>query len=320
MFKYKHIYIASCGKESGIYHYIVKDDKITFESITHLDRVMYMCIEGKKLYAILREPFEDSKNSAIVTLDINFDGSLSNLSKPISTLGEVCAHLDVCDGKVFAANYISGSVVKLPDTLSEHKGMGVNLPRQDKAHCHFTGITPDKKYVLVCDLGLDEIVTYDMDLNVVSSVKVPDGYGARHLAFSQDGKIVYCVNELVSSVSVFKYNDGKLTHIKTYKTLPDDFKEKNTAAAIRIQGGYLYVSNRGHDSVAVMKIDGETLSEPTYFACGGSGPRDININGDYIFSTNQQTNDVTVLKINGDKLELTDITFKMVDPLNVIFN
>ena len=82
----------------------------------------------------------------------------------------------------------------------------------------------------------------------------------------------------------------------------------------------MYVSNRGHDSIAVMKIDGETLSEPTYFACGGSGPRDININGDYIFSTNQQTNDVTVLKINGDKLELTDITFKMVDPLNVIFN
>lgn len=320
MFKYKHIYIASCGKESGIYHYVTEGENIIFKEMTQLDRVMYMCIEGEKLYAILREPFEDNKNSAIVTLDINDDGSLSNLSKPISTLGEVCAHLDVCDGKVFAANYISGSVVKLPDTLSEHKGMGVNLPRQDKAHCHFTGITPDKKYVLVCDLGIDKIVTYDMNLNYVGEASVPAGFGARHLAFSPDGKLCYCVNELVSSVSVFRYNDGSLEYLETYATLPNDFKEKNTAAAIRIEGGYLYVSNRGHNSVAVMKIEGERLSNPKYFDCGGDGPRDININGDYLFSTNQQTNDVTVLKIKDGELTLTDTVFTMTDPLNVIFN
>ena len=134
MFKYKHIYIASCGKESGIYHYIVKDDKITFESITHLDRVMYMCIEGQKLYAILREPFEDNKNSGIVSFDIADDGTLINQSDITSTMGEVCAHLDVMGDKIFAANYISGSVALLPDTLKTHTGIGVNQPRQDKPH------------------------------------------------------------------------------------------------------------------------------------------------------------------------------------------
>lgn len=319
MFKYNHVYIASCGKESGIYHYVTEGDSIIFKEITPLDRVMYMCIEGQKLYAILREPYEDNKNSGIVSFDIADDGTLTNQSQITSTMGEVCAHLDVIDGKIFAANYISGSVALLPDKLITHIGTGVNQPRQDKPHCHFTGITPDKKYVLVCDLGIDKIVTYDMNLNYVGEASVPAGYGARHLVFSPDGKICYCVNELVSSVSVFRYNDGSLEYLKTYTTLPDDFKEKNTAAAIRIEGGYLYVSNRGHNSVAVMKIEGERLSNPKYFYCGGDGPRDININGDYLFSTNEQTNNVTILKIKDGELTLTDTVFTMTDPLNVIF-
>ncbi len=319
MFKYTHTYIAACDKEGGIYHLVTNGVTVALKEKTELDRVMYMFIDNNKLYAVLRAPFSDSGYSGIVSFDIDDNGRLVNMSNLVSTDGEVCAHLCVTDGKIFAANYISGSVSLLGEKTVTHSGSGVNLPRQDKPHCHFAGISPDGKYILVCDLGLDTIFTYDINLNLIRKANVPAGYGARHLAFSNDGRLVYCVNELVSSVSVFEYNDGVLTLLKTYNALPDDFKEKNTAAAIRIDRDFLYVSNRGHNSIAVFKIVGNTLGEPEYFDCGGIAPRDININGDYLFSTNEGTNNVTLHKINNGKLSNTGIKFDMPDPLNVIF-
>ena len=102
------------------------------------------------------------------------------------------------------------------------------MPRQDTAHTHFVNLSPDKKYLLCCDLGLDSIYTYDFDLNVKSVAKVESGEGARHLAYSSDGKYVYCVNELGSSLSVFKYDNGNLNLCNTYSCILENTNE-NTA-------------------------------------------------------------------------------------------
>lgn len=319
MFDKKDIYIAACGEGGGIYHYKTDGDQIVFCDKTEAHRPMYFAIEGNKFYTILRNPSGD-EFSGVVSFDIDSDGSLINKSDVVSTKGAAGCHLTVKDGNVFVANYISGSVIKLGGKLVTHKGQGVNLPRQNTAHCHFTGLTPDKKYILVCDLGLDTVFTYDLELNLVSKAQVPAGYGCRHIAFSDDGKIAYCINELVSSVTVFKYNDGVLSPLDTYKALPDDFKALNTAAAVRVDKGYLYCSNRGHNSIAVFKIDGEKLGEPEFFSCEGEGPRDININGNYLFSTNQQTNDVTVFRVESGKLMFIKTLGNLPDPLCVIFN
>lgn len=320
MIDYKHVYFAACDKNGGIYHYLADDSgTLTFADKTDAENVMFLKIDGKKMYAILRYG-EDEKNSCIVSYDILDDGSLANISEPMSTLGEVACHLTVKNGKIFAANYISGSVFMSPDKCDIHKGQGVNLPRQASPHCHFTEFTPDGKYILACDLGLDTIFTYDMNLSVVATAKVPAGVGCRHIAFSDDGKLAYCINEMGGSVSVFDYDDGKLNLIETYAALPEDFTGKNTAAAIRVNKGYLYLSHRGHDSICVFKINGKKLEERKFYSCEGSGPRDIAINGDFLFSANEQTNNVTVFKIENSKPEYLYSIDNLPDPLCIIFN
>lgn len=319
MVEFKNVYVAACDDKGGIYHYIADENGLTFKDKTEKSKVMFLKAEGGKMYAALRYG-KDGVNSAIVSYDILPDGSLANESEEMSTLGEVACHITVKNGTVLAANYISGSVFMSPDKCDKHSGKGVNLPRQATAHCHFTEFTPDGKYILVCDLGLDTIFTYDMDLKVVNTAKVPAGHGCRHIAFSPDGKLAYCINELMGSVSVFRYNNGKLDYIETYAGLPEDFKEKNTAAAIRVDKGYLYLSHRGHDSICVFKINGEKLCNRSFFSCEGSGPRDMIINGDFLYATNEQTNNVTVFKIKDGKPEYIGSVEGLADPLCVVLN
>ena len=300
-----------------MYHYILENEKLSFCEKVALDKPMYIAVEGKKAYVILKETYADTKFGSAVSFDIDENGKLINPSNPISSMGIVPCHLSVIDGDVYTVNYLSGNVVKLPDTVSTHSGKGPHPTRQTEAHTHFVSPTPDGKYVLCTDLGIDSIFTYTRDLKQVSVAKVPDGYGARHLAFSDDGKLVYCVNELVSSVSVFDYNDGTLTYLNTYDCLPD-FQEKNTAAAIRVNGKYLYISNRGADTITRLEINGKALRLLENTPCGGKNPRDFLVVDDLVFCTNEFTNDVTVLKLKDGKPALTDVKLDMPNPLCVI--
>ncbi|MBQ7292319.1 MAG: lactonase family protein [Clostridia bacterium] len=313
----KHLYFCACTEDGGIYHYILENENVSFCEKVDLDKPMYIAIEDNKAYVILKETDKNTKFGGTLTFDIDENGRLINPTEIISSQGIVPCHLSVVNGKVYTVNYLSGNVVKLPDTVSTHSGKGPHPTRQTEAHTHFVSPTPDGKYVLCTDLGIDSIFTYTLDLKQLSVAKVPEGYGARHLAFSDDGKLVYCVNELVSSVSVFDYDDGVLTYLNTYECLPD-FKEKNTAAAIRIKGKYLYISNRGAETITRLEICGKELRllENTY--CGGKNPRDFLIVDDLMFCTNELTNDVTILKLVDGKPVLTEQTLNMPNPLCVI--
>ena len=315
----KHLYFCACTEDGGIYHYTLEGDKLTFCEKTDLNKPMYIAIEGKRAHVILKETDPKTKFGGALSFDIDKDGKLVNPSEVISSMGIVPCHLSVSNGNIYTVNYLSGNVVKLPDTVSVHRGRGPHPTRQTEAHTHFVSPTPDGKYILCTDLGIDSIFTYTPNLEQVSVAKVPEGYGARHLAFSRDGKLVYCVNELVSSVSVFEYDDGKLTYLDTYECLPD-FKGKNTAAAIRVEGKYLYISNRGAETVTRLEICGKELRllENTY--CGGKNPRDFLVVDGLMFCTNEFTNDVTVLKLTNGKPELTDIRLSMPNPLCVTAN
>ena len=300
-----------------MYHYILENEKLSFCEKIDLDKPMYIAIEGKKAYVILKETDEKTKFGLLVTFDIDDKGRLVNPTAPVSSMGIVPCHLSVIDGDVYTVNYLSGNVVKIPDTVSTHSGKGPHPTRQTEAHTHFVSPTPDGKYVLCTDLGIDSIFTYTRNLEKISVAKVPDGYGARHLAFSEDGKLVYCVNELISSVSVFEYDDGRLTYLDTYDCIPD-FKDKNTAAAIRVNGKYLYISNRGADTITRLEINGKTLRFLENTPCGGKNPRDFLVVDDLVFCTNEFTNDVTVLKLKDGKPALTDVKLDMPNPLCVI--
>jgi len=319
-----NIYIAACEKEGGIYLCNINDDGVlTCVEKYDLDSPMYLAVSNNKMYAILRNPFENSVYSGLVSLDILNDGRLGDMSQMQSTMGEVACHLCV-DDDVYCVNYISGSVIKMPDTLVTHEGASVHPQRQTSPHTHQVIFTPDKKYVCVVDLGIDTIVVYDRNLNLFSKANVPQGYGSRHMVFSPDGKYAFCINELKSSVTVFSYKDGVLTPIKTYDAVPEDFEGQNTGAAIRItsDGKYLYASNRGHDSIACFEVDEDKLSLIEYVSCGGSSPRDFNItpDGKFVICTNENSGNVTVFEIINGRLKKVSEQTGFERPLCVIFN
>ena len=309
----KHIYIASCDPSGGIHHYTFDGGKLTFCEKTDLDRPMYTVIDGGRAYVLLKCVYGDTKFGGLVGFDVDKYGRFVNPTPVQPSQGVVPCHLCVEDGDVYAVNYLSGNVVKFPDRIVTHTGKGVHPTRQDTAHTHFVALSDDKKYLLCTDLGIDTVFVYDRDLNPVSSAKVPDGSGPRHLCIG--GEYVYCVNELSNDVSVFSFKDGHLTLLGTYAAIPE-FKGQSTAAAIRLFGGRLYVSHRGADCISCFEIQGEKLKLLWNTPCGGHAPRDFDIIDGYIICTNEGGN-VAVLKLNGNGADLVLNDIEMPDPLCV---
>ena len=313
----KHIYILSCEKTGGIYHYLFRNGNFQFIEKTPLDRPMYAIIRDKKMYVILREIDTKTHFGGILSFDIAENGSIINPTEIESTNGIVPCHLEVLGNNKYVVNYLSGNIVKIKEKTVTHNGKGTHPNRQEAPHTHYVCTSPDKKYILCTDLGLDTVFIYDTDLEEKFTVKVPDGSGPRHLCFSEDGIYLYCVNELSNDVSVFEWNDGKPILKDTYPALPD-FKGESTAAAIRIKDKYLYISNRGADTISRFRIVGEKLELLGNTYCGGRGPRDFNIIDDYIICTNENSNDVTILKLENGLPVLTTQKIKIDSPLCVI--
>ena len=302
------LYICASDAEGGLYQYILDEKgKLSKGEITPLDTPMYSIFSGDKIYVILNECFPEGFGG-LLSFDIDEKGNLSNRSETVSTLGKVPCHLTEADGKIYCVCYVSGSVFMTPDKSVVHTGSGPNLPRQSAAHTHFVTETPDKKYIAVTDLGTDQIYFYSKDLTPEHTLKTPEGSGVRHLVFSKDGRYMYAVTELYSTVLVYSYGKNRedISLLGSYNALPEDFTQKNTAAAIRLDEDYLYVSNRGHNSLVRFKISGDVLENREFFTCGGDGPRDFDIFGDYIVVTNEKSNNITV--INKKTGEITDNT------------
>ena len=312
----KHIYILSCETNGGIYHYLFENGEFQFVEKTSLDRPMYAIIRDNKMYVILREVDTKTHFGGILSFDIAENGSLINPTNTENTNGIVPCHLEVLRNNKYVVNYLSGNIVKINEKTVTHSGKGVHPTRQEAPHTHYVCASPDKKYILCTDLGSDKIFVYDENLNEKHSVKFPDGSGPRHLCFSDDAQYLYCVNELSNDVSVLEWNNGAPILKNTYSAIPD-FKGQSTAAAIRIKGECLYISNRGADTISRFKIVGDKLEllENTY--CGGKGPRDFNIIDDYIICTNENSNDVMVLKIENGKPVLTGERLEIGCPLCV---
>ena len=313
----KNIYILSCEKDGGVYHYLFENGKFQYIAKTPLDRPMYAIIRDSKMYVIVREIDTKTHFGGILSFDIDESGNLINPTKIENTNGIVPCHLEVLRNNKYVVNYLSGNIVKIGEKIVTHNGKGVHPIRQEAPHTHYVCTSPDKKCILCTDLGLDTIFVYDTDLNEGVIVKVPDGRGARHLCFSADEKYLYCVNELSNDVSVFEWNNGKPILKNTYSAIPN-YKGASTAAAIRINGNYLYISNRGANTISRFKIVGDKLEllENTY--CGGKGPRDFNIIDDYIICTNENSNNVTVLKLENGKPILIEEKLEIGSPLCVV--
>ena len=305
------IYIVSCETTEnggGIYACDVTETG-TLEKRTYYpcDRPMYALKCEKGFCVLLRQPFKNSENSGYCFVDKD----LQTGSEIKDTQGKVACHLAVEKNDVYIANYLSGNLVKNGEVIAQRRGKSIHPTRQTQPHTHFVGQTPDG-YLAVCDLGKDMLAIYDKELQLASESKVPSGYGIRHLVFSKDGTYIYAVNELVPSISVFKYQNGAAELIDTVKI--ECKNEKANGAAIRISkdGNYLYVSLREENAVAVYAVNGNRLTLLQTVDCGGDSPRDIQIVDNYLIVCNEKSGNVTVFSLKTGVIDgcVGEITIK----------
>lgn len=247
---------------------------------------------------------------------------------------------------VLVANYVGGSVAVLPlgrdgrlsqpSSTIQHHGSSVNPQRQEGPHAHFITWDPLNRFVLTCDLGLDQVLFYQLKAPQLvlaphdsPAFAVKPGSGPRHLAFSQSGRYAYLLNEMASTLIVCSYNSqrGELTEIQSVSTLPEDFRGENTCAEVALHptGKFIYTSNRGHNSIAVFAVDAATgmvrplQHQPTQ----GKTPRHFLLEpgGRWLIAENQDSDNVVVLAIDGQsgRLASTGITQTIGAPVCAVF-
>lgn len=192
------------------------------------------------------------------------------------------------------------------------------LPRQEESHVHMISPSLDNRHVYMTDLGNDAIYKVDRDdqkgfnENLSKKFKVPDGSGPRHFTIHSSGKFLYLSAELTNMVHVYAIdNDGNLEHKQGLSSLPESFKEPNLIAEIRLShdNKKLYVSNRGHDSLALFNVEngGGKLSLNKFVPTGGQYPRNFDLNEKILIVGNQNSNELKVFKILANNNDLVSI-------------
>ncbi|MCA9067638.1 MAG: lactonase family protein [Planctomycetaceae bacterium] len=301
---------------------------------TDLQNPFFLAVSpnGKFLYAIDAKQFggKEKENVAAYAIE-GRDGHLKRLNQQ-STHGTASCYLDVDQtGKtVVVANYSTGNVAALPVkadgsldqavTVIQHEGSSVNPQRQKGPYAHSIVVSPDNRFALAADLGIDKVLIYQLDPKTAqltpnisqASASLPPGSGPRHLTFHPNAKRVYVINELTNTVTFFDYapDTGKLTTRQTISTLPEDFSGTSYCADLKItpDGNYLYGTNRGHDSIAMYRIaDDGTLEligiEPSL----GKGPQNLLItpDGKWLLCANMPGDNVVVFSVNPKTGQLT---------------
>ena len=303
------------------------------------------------LYAAIEVAnYEGEKSGAVAAYAIDrATGKLTFLNQ-VSSHGAGPCHVTVDKtGKtVFVANYDGGSIAAFPigpdgklheaSSAIQHHGSSVNKERQEGPHAHCIRPSPDNRFVLVADLGLDEVLAYKFDAakstltpNDPPFGKTPAGAGPRHFDFSPNGKFVYVINEIQCTVSSFAYDGkrGALKLLDTISTLPEGYKvtADDSTAELRIvpSGKFVYGSNRGHDSVAVFAPDAGSgkLKPVEIVSTQGKTPRGFGIDptGSYLIAGNQDSDTLVVFKIdqNTGKLTPTGEKVEAYAPVDVEF-
>jgi 6-phosphogluconolactonase len=200
-----------------------------------------------------------------------------------------------------------------------HCGSGPHPTRQEAPHVHFVGATPDHKWLLAVDLGVDAIYMYSPDLQTSQCVSVPAGHGCRHLAWSEDGRYCFCINELASSLSVLRYDQDTLVLLDTVALLPEKYQGNNTAAAIRVAGENIYLTVRGCDQIITLTHHNGVLTTPRLVASEGESPRDMNVIGDLLFCANENSNCVTAFSLQEGGPKFSGLRLPVPKPLCIVF-
>lgn len=274
---------------------------------------------------------------AILAVRVAEDKTLSVAQSININHGSCFITTDQTGSVLISTQYGGGTVVSIPigedgmlvDTVQEiqHEGGSkVVRGRQKSPHPHYAEISPDNKFVFVPDLGLDQLVVYQLDLEnkkLVATdkpIECVKGGGPRHMKIRgatelENRKFAFVLNELAMSLSCFVVNDdGSMKLLDTQPTLSDDEKAGevfNSASEVRIHPGgeYIYTANRGHDSISVFGFGTRSMDfrKLQTVPVHGAWPRNFNLtpDGKWLLAAGAHTNSVTVFSIDQKTGKLT---------------
>lgn len=301
---------------------------------TGIDNPTFLTVDRqrRRLYAI-SEVFGWNEGMVTAFAIDPARGTLSYINKQ-PTLGSITAHcsFDRTGRFLIVVNYSMdnpadrpGQSVAIfplrddgglgPPTCSvRHVGSGPNPSRQEAPHPHCALASPDNRFVLVSDLGIDRILSYRFDAisgqlgaEPAASVSMPPGAGPRHLAFHPSGRFVYAINELSGTIVAlaFSPDSGGMQVLQSVSAIPDGFIGESHCADLHVNeaGTVLYGSNRGNDSIAAYAIAPETglLTLVGHVSSGGRTPRNLAIDpsGRFVLAANQNSDSIVTFPVEG---------------------
>lgn len=291
---------------------------------------------GKFLYAVNElQKYDGQPTGAISAFAIDQKSGKLSLLNQLASRGQDPAHVVVDRTGKYAlvANYTSGNVAVFPilkdgrlgeaTSFVQHKGHGVNPDRQEGPHAHCIAMSPDNRFAIVADLGLDQLLVYAFDAAKGTLgpnpqiVKTAPGAGPRHLVFSSNGRFFYVLTEMQSTVVTYSYDaaTGSLRELQNVSALPKNFSGESTGAEIEIDpsGKFLFASNRPSNplggSIAVFAIDQQagTLTPIEIDSSGGNTPRNFAIDptGSWLLAANEDSGNIVVFRIDRKTGHLT---------------
>ena len=288
---------VSSGAEGGVYR--VRQDRVRLlAKLPTLNYLIYNSETDHYYGTLNRDPASKDRSGAVAVLKKSAPDSFSVI-RIVNAGGRTPCFLSLSPDRrfLYTANYSSGDISEFPlknglisgsPRMIRHSGQS-KTRRQRSPHPHFAAFGPDGKRLYVCDLGTDQIWIYDwhpekgLILPCAEKLPLPPGSGPRHLAFDPSGNVLYCANELNSTaVSFVRSGSGSKWRIGAVRSTLKDPAEKgrNFPGAIKITGDgrYFFISNRGHDSIALFRTDGKgDFSLLDTISSGGVFPSDLQL-------------------------------------------
>ena len=305
------------GTGIGLASYDAQSGAITSTGVlTGVDDPSFLILSpsGRNLYAV-----NEQTGGGVTAVAVDAPGKLRVLNRQ-PTGGSAPCHLAlVADSKyLLSANYGSGDVAVHPVNPDGSLGARTDLVKHVGAQPHAHQVIEAGKYILAVDLGTDSVYTYTLDagkLTQRSQATLKAGSGPRHLAFHPSGRYAYVANELDSTIAICGYDGatGQLTPGATLSTVPAGSPQNFPGEVIvSADGRFVYLTNRGHNSIAVFAVESEgaVLRLQATPSCGGDWPRHCTLDptGNLLFVANQRSNAITTFHRDQQTGTLTPAT------------
>ena len=310
----KGIYVYNFNAQNGELKWVSNTDSSSNPSFLAVSQ------NEKYVYAVNETSGSNPGRVSAYSFDKK-NGKLNFLNTTFSGGDDPCHLATTRDNKwLTVANYSSGTASVFPIDAQGHVKPftqliydSIYLKNGEKAtsHVHETVFSPDEKFLMTPDLGLDKVFIYHFKPEqkkplVLASpgfVASQKGNGPRHMAFHPNGKFVYVMHEMGGNVTAYRYANGSLNIIEDLKTYPSDFSGRKDGAEVEISsdGKFLYVSNRGDlNSIAIFSIDTKSgkLSLKGYQPTFGKAPRHFILDptGKYLLVAHQDTDNIVIFQ------------------------